>query len=88
MPNVARILRVHREALTRLRLLRAGVGLFANGKTPSIPDPFGDTLLSTDEGETVKIWSAGLDQPNSSGPQFMLNDAYIWEIEKAAATRR
>jgi hypothetical protein len=87
MPNVVRILRAHREALTRLRLLRAGVGVFANGKASSIPDPFGDTLFSTGEDGKVTIWSAGRDVTNARGPRFMLNnnDAYFWEIEKPAA---
>jgi hypothetical protein len=85
MPNVVRTLMAHREALTRLRLLRAGVGLFANGKTPSIPDPFGDLLLSADEDGKTTIWSAGRSVMNARGPRFMLNDAYIWEFERAVS---
>ena len=62
--------------MTRLRLLRAGVGVFANGKTPLIPDPFGDILLSAHEAGKVKIWSASRNVTNASSPRYMVNDAY------------
>lgn len=67
MPDLSRILVVHREALARLRLLRAGTILLATGEMPTLADPFGDHLFYKQEGAKAKIWSIGRDGKNNNG---------------------
>jgi hypothetical protein len=67
MPDLFKSAVSHREALTHLRLLRAGATFLATGEVPLLADPFGVTLSHSIEGGKVKIWSLGRDGKNQNG---------------------
>jgi hypothetical protein len=67
MPNATRVLTGHHYALTRLLLLQAAAGFLATGQTPTLRDPFGDKLLSEQNGGKAKFWSLGRDGTNQNG---------------------
>jgi hypothetical protein len=67
VPNMSRILVARLEALTTLRLVRAGALLGATGKVQALADPFGTKLLLKQEGPDLKIWSIGPDGKDDNG---------------------
>jgi hypothetical protein len=58
-PDLLRSIVTYRKALAELRLLRAATTFLGTGEMIPLPDPFGDNLLYEDEGNKLKIWSAG-----------------------------
>jgi hypothetical protein len=67
VPSVPKALAVHREALARLRLLRAATTFLATGEIPELADPFGKTLSHAQEAGKLRIWSNGRDGENQNG---------------------
>lgn len=67
IPGLARVTVSRREALTTLRLLRAGMMFRATGNVPTIADPFGMNLFFKQEAGSLKIWSIGPDGKNDNG---------------------
>jgi hypothetical protein len=59
--------RAGRERRTHLRLLRAAAQYRATGEMPELADPFGVKLLSSTQGQKVKVWSVGKDHVDSGG---------------------
>jgi hypothetical protein len=59
--------RAGRERRTHLRLIRAAAHYRATGKFPDLEDPFGATLLTSDQNGKVKIWSIGRDRLDNGG---------------------
>ncbi|HET9216239.1 MAG TPA: hypothetical protein VFR18_04630 [Terriglobia bacterium] len=57
----------HREVLARLRVLRAATGYLATGKLPSLEDPLGRDILTSQEGGKTRIWSLGMDGTDGGG---------------------
>jgi hypothetical protein len=56
-----------RECLVRLRLLRMAVRFKVSGEVQKLGDPFGDTLLSSQNGRRLKVWSVGRDGVDDGG---------------------
>jgi hypothetical protein len=67
IPGMSRVVEVHRERLTMLRLVRAAALFRATGKTPAIEDPFGASLFFKEESGKARIWSVGPDGKNQNG---------------------
>jgi hypothetical protein len=56
-----------REALAKLRLLRAAALWSATGRVPKLADPFGTDLMAKEEDGKIIIWSAGSDGKDEGG---------------------
>jgi hypothetical protein len=67
VPSLPKALAVHRDALARLRLLRAATTFLATGEMPELADPFGKTLSHAQEAGKLRIWSNGRDGENQNG---------------------
>jgi hypothetical protein len=67
VPNLSKAMMTHREALARLRLLRAATIILATGEMPELGDPFGKNLSFEKDGDKFKIWSNGRDGVNQNG---------------------
>jgi hypothetical protein len=67
MPSFARSDEAHRDTLTRLRLLRAAIGLLRTGTVPQVDDPFGSSLLHSQSGGKTRIWSVGTNGTDDGG---------------------
>ena len=67
VPSLPKALAVHRDALARLRLLRAATNFLATGEMPDLADPFGKTLSHAQKAGTLRIWSNGRDGENQNG---------------------
>jgi hypothetical protein len=85
-PDLLFLLESQRGVQARLRLLQAAAENCATGKKPTLPDPFGTTLVVVEEKNKIRIWSVGPDGVNDYGVgnwknQFPNTDIVI-EIEK------
>lgn len=67
MPSMSKTIVAHREALARLRLVRAGTEFLSTGKMPALADPFGDKLFYKQEAGKSRLWSIGRDGINQNG---------------------
>jgi hypothetical protein len=67
VPNLSRVMVARLEALTALRLVRAGALFRATGKMPSLKDPFGADLFFKQDAGGSKVWSIGSDGRNDNG---------------------
>ncbi|HVR83879.1 MAG TPA: hypothetical protein VMU54_06170 [Planctomycetota bacterium] len=67
IPGLVGANRAGRERRTQLRLLRAAAQYQATGEMPELADPFGGKLLSSNQGQKVKVWSVGRDRVDNGG---------------------
>ncbi len=67
-PNrVPRLLADQREPRALLRLVRAAIAVRMTGELPVIPDPFGTSLHSRRNANSITIWSLGRDGIDQNG---------------------
>ena len=57
--DLLRSIVTYRKVLADLRVLRAAATFLGTGEMIQLPDPFGENLLYTDEGNKVKVESVG-----------------------------
>ena len=67
MPSWARSDQSHREALARLRLIRAAAGFLNKGSLAEMEDPLGTHLLQSQNSAKTRIWSVGRDGKDDGG---------------------
>jgi hypothetical protein len=67
IPGLVGANRAGRERRTQLRLLRAAAQYRATGEMPELADPFGVKLLSSTQGQKIKVWSVGRDRVDDGG---------------------